>query len=286
MVHQWHGTVELIRQALAEDGAMADVTTALLPPGLTARAVMLAKEPGVLAGVEVALEAFRQADPTLRCQAVCADGDHLEPGQGVAIIEGRTDGILRAERTALNFVQRMSGVATATNAMVAAVAGLPATIVDTRKTVPGWRLLDKYAVRMGGGRNHRMTLADGVLLKDNHIAAMAQSGVGLSGLIREAKAQAPHTVRVEVEVESLGQAREALEAGADILMLDNMDLATMRQAVQLCEGRALTEASGGITLERVRQVAETGVDLISAGSITHSTRALDISLEMEPGSPK
>ena len=279
MVHQWHGTVELIRQALAEDAAMADVTTALLPPYLAGRATMLAKGPGVLAGVEVALEVFRQADPSLHCQALCSDGDRLEPGQDLAFIEGRLDGILRAERTALNFVQRMSGVATATSAMVAAVAGLPATIVDTRKTVPGWRLLDKYAVRMGGGRNHRMNLADGVLIKDNHIAAMARMGVGLPDLVRRAKAEAPHTVRVEVEVESLDQAQEALDAGADILLLDNMDLAAMRQAVQLCEARALTEASGGITLERVRQIAETGVDLISAGGITHSAKALDISLE-------
>ena len=280
MLHQWHGTVALIRQALAEDEAMADATTALLPTHLTGRAVMRAKSPGVLAGVEVALEVFRQTDPSLHCQALSSDGDNVEPGQNLATIEGHLGSILRVERTALNFVQRMSGVATATNAMVAAVAGLPATIVDTRKTVPGWRLLDKYAVRMGGGHNHRMNLSDGVLIKDNHIAAMARAGVGLAGLVRQAKAQAPHTVRIEVEVETLDQAQEALDAGADILLLDNMDLATMRRAVQLCKGRAITEASGGITLETVRGVAETGVDLISAGSITHSAKALDISLDV------
>jgi nicotinate-nucleotide pyrophosphorylase (carboxylating) len=280
MLHQWHGTIDLIRRALAEDEAIADVTTALLPPDLIGRAVIRAKSPGVLAGVQVALEVFYQVDPDAHCEALSADGDHVEPGQTLATIEGGLDGILRAERTALNFIQRMSGVATATNAMVQAVAGLSATIVDTRKTVPGWRLLDKYAVRMGGGHNHRMNLSDGVLIKDNHIAAMARAGIGISALVRQAKAEAPHTVRVEVEVESLEQAKEALDAGADILMLDNMDLTTMRRAVQLCKGKALTEASGGITLETVRKVAETGVDLISTGSITHSARALDISLDL------
>ena len=280
MLHQWHGTIDLIRRALAEDDAMADVTTSLVPPDLVGQAAIRAKSPGVLAGVQVALEVFYQVDPDVHCEALSADGDHVEPGQTLATIEGHLDSILRAERTALNFVQRMSGVATATNTMVQAIAGLPALIVDTRKTVPGWRLLDKYAVRMGGGRNHRMNLSDGVLIKDNHIAAMSREGLGIGALVRQARAEAPHTVRIEVEVETLEQAQEALDAGADILMLDNMDLATMRRAVQLCEGKALTEASGGITLKTVRKVAEMGVDLISAGSITHSAHALDISLDI------
>jgi nicotinate-nucleotide pyrophosphorylase (carboxylating) len=282
MLHRWHGTIELIQRALAEDEAMADVTTALLPPGLDGRSVMLAKEPGVLAGVEVALEVFRQVDPSVRCQPLTSDGDHVEPGQQVALIQGSLDGILRAERTALNFVQRMSGVATATNAFVQAVAGTRAIVIDTRKTVPGWRLLDKYAVRMGGGRNHRMSLADGVLIKDNHIAAATAAGMSLAELVRKAMAEAPHMVRVEVEVETVEQAQEALAAGVDILLLDNMDLDTMRRVVEMCHGSAITEASGGITLNTVRGVAETGVGLISTGAITHSVRALDISLETNP----
>ena len=282
MMHRWPATVELITRALAEDDAMADVTTALLMADSTGCGVMVAKQPGVLAGIEVGLEVFRQVDPSLECRALAADGDHVEPGQRLASVGGRLDGVLRAERTALNFVQRMSGVATATNALVQAVAGLPAAVVDTRKTVPGWRLLDKYAVRMGGGRNHRMSLADGVLIKDNHIAGMAMQGVGLAELVRQARLHAPHTLRVEVEVESLDQALEAMEAGADILLLDNMAPEAMRQVVEQCRGRVLTEASGNVTLETVRSVAETGVDLISAGSITHSVRALDISLEVTP----
>ena len=272
----------LIQLALAEDEAMADITTPLLPAGLTGISSMVAKAPGVLAGVDVAMEVFRQMDPDLRCETLAADGDQVAPGQGLAVVQGSLSSILRAERTALNFVQRMSGVATATRALVQAVAGLSVAIADTRKTVPGWRVLDKYAVRMGGGRNHRMHLADGVLIKDNHIAAMASAGVSLADLVRKAKAQVPDRVRIEVEVETEEQATQALEAGADILLLDNMDLDTMRAVVGLCRGRATTEASGGITLDTVRAVAETGVDFLSTGSITHSVHALDISLETSP----
>ena len=282
MLYQWHGTIELIQRALAEDEVMADPTTALLPADLPGRSVMVAKDFGVLAGVDVALEVFRQVDPSVQCEASVSDGAGLEPGQELATIEGRLDGILRAERTAINFVQRMSGIATATHALVQAVAGTPAIIIDTRKTMPGWRLLDKYAVRMGGGRNHRMNLADGVLIKDNHIAAAASMGMGLTEFVRKARADSSHTIRVEVEVETVDQAKEALEGGADILLLDNMDVATMSQVVGMCEGRASTEASGGITLETVWEIAETGVDLISSGSITHSVKALDISLDTSP----
>ncbi len=282
MLHQWHGTIELIQRALAEDEVMADPTTALLPPDLPGRSVMVAKDFGVLAGVEIALEVFCQMDPSVQCEASVSDGAGLKPGQELATIEGRLDGILRAERTAINFVQRMSGIATATHALVQAVVGTKAIIIDTRKTMPGWRLLDKYAVRMGGGRNHRMNLADGVLIKDNHIVAAASMGMGLTEFVRKARADSSHTIRVEVEVETVEQAREALEGGADILLLDNMGVATMRQVVAMCKGRASTEASGGITLETVREVAETGVDLISSGNITHSVKALDISLDTSP----
>ena len=233
----------------------------------------------------MAFQVFREIDRTLECHAVLPDGARVEPRQCLGIVKGRLSSILRAERTALNFVQRLSGVATATRAFVDAVAGLPATIVDTRKTPPGWRLLDKYAVRVGGGRNHRMNLADGVLIKDNHIAAMASRGVGITELVRQARARSPHTVRIEVEAETPEQVQQALEGGADIVMLDNMDPETMRQAVDMCRGKALTEASGGITLETVRRVAETGVALISTGSITHSVHAMDISLSVVPGAP-
>ena len=285
MLHQWHETIELIQRALAEDAAMADVTSSVLPGDLTGEAALESGERGVLAGLEVALRVFQEVDPSLACQAVLPDGARVEPRQCLGIVKGRLSSILRAERTALNFVQRISGVATATRAFVDAVAGLPAIIVDTRKTPPGWRLLDKYAVRVGGGRNHRMNLADGVLIKDNHIAAMATRGVGITELVRQVRARSPHTVRVEVEAETLEQVQQALDGGADIVMLDNMDPETMRQAADLCRGKALTEASGGITLETVRRVAETGVDLISTGSITHSVHAMDISLSVVPTAP-
>ncbi len=285
MLHQWHETVELIQRALAEDAAMADLTSSVLPGDLTGEAALESGDTGVLAGLEVAFRVFQEVDHTLECQAVLPDGARVEPRQCLGTVKGRLSSILRAERTALNFVQRLSGVATATRAFVDAVAGLPATIVDTRKTPPGWRLLDKYAVRVGGGRNHRMNLADGVLIKDNHIAAMASRGVGITELVRQARARSPHTVRIEVEAETLEQVQQALEGGADIVMLDNMDPKTMRQAVDMCRGKALTEASGGITLETVRRVAETGVDLISTGSITHSVHAMDISLSVVPTAP-
>ena len=286
MLHQWHGTLQLIHQALAEDEVAIDHTSALLPDDLTSEALMMPKAGGVLAGVEVSLEVFRQVDPSLETVVLVEDGSPVEPGVNVAAIRGRMSSILRAERTALNFVQRMSGIATATNQLVRAIEDLPATILDTRKTLPGWRLLDKYSVRMGGGHNHRMSTADGILIKDNHVAAMATRGESLVELVHRARAEAPHTIRVEVECDTLEQVREALEGGAELILLDNMSLEQMREGVDLCRGRALTEASGGITLDSVRDIAETGVDLISSGALTHSVKALDISLEVRPdGSP-
>ena len=190
-------------------------------------------------------------------------------------------GILRAERCALNFLQHMSGIATETARYAAAVSGTRAAIVDTRKTVPGLRTLQKYAVLVGGGRNHRMDLADGVLIKDNHIAALRAREVGLAEIVRRAKEGAPHTLKVEIEVESMEEAREALDARADVILLDNMPPEEMRRVVEMIGGRALVEASGGITLESVREVAETGVDIISVGALTHSVNALNISLDLE-----
>ncbi len=280
MLHHWHGTRELIRMALAEDEVAYDPTSSLLPDDLTSEALMMPKANGVLAGVDVALEVFRETDPTLETTRLVDDGSPVERGMYVAAIRGRMSSILRAERTALNFVQRMSGIATAVNGFVRAIDGLPTQMIDTRKTLPGWRLLDKYAVRMGGGHNHRMSTGDGILIKDNHIAAMATRGESMTELIRRAKRDAAHTIRIEVECDTLDQVREAVEAGADIILFDNMTPDQMREGVAICKGRALTEASGGITIDTVRDVAETGVDLLSTGAVTHSVAALDISLEV------
>jgi nicotinate-nucleotide pyrophosphorylase (carboxylating) len=282
MLQHWHGTIQLIQQALAEDEVASDQTSALLPNDLMSEAFMMSKSDGVLAGVDIALEVWRQVDPSLETQVLVPDGIAVEQGMNVATIRGRMSSILRGERTALNFVQRMSGIATATNQLVKAIEDLPNIILDTRKTVPGWRLLDKYAVRMGGGHNHRMSTADGILIKDNHVAAMATRGESLTDLVRRAKATAPHTIRVEVECDTLEQVQEALDAGAELILFDNMTNEQMVEGVRLCKGKALTEASGGITLETVRGIAEAGVDLISSGALTHSVKALDISLEVRP----
>ncbi len=285
MIHRWHETVELIRRALAEDLVVADATTSILPGDLKGEAVLIAKQSGVVAGAEVALQVFRELDPSLETEVLTEDGSAVEKGTKLVRIHGSFASILQAERTATNFMQRLSGIATATRAYVDAIADLPAVLIDTRKTLPGWRHLDKYAVRVGGGHNHRMNLADGVLIKDNHIEAMALRGVGLTELVRMAREKASHTIRVEVEVETLAQVPQALDGGADIILLDNMDQDTMRQAIALCKGRVLTEASGNITLENIRAIAETGVDLLSSGSLTHSARALDISLDVTPITP-
>ncbi len=277
--------LSLIDAALTEDQAFNDPTTlALIPPEVIGSGMLRAKASGVLAGGPVAAAVFRRIDPQLEVSLLLDDGAALEPGTDIASVNGSAAAILRAERTALNFLQRMSGIATATAAYVRAAAGTGARIVDTRKTAPGHRYLDKYSVRMGGGYNHRLNLADGILIKDNHLAARAALEEPLAAVVRRAIATASHTIRVEVEVESLAQVQEAVEAGAHIIMLDNMTPALMRQAVGIVAGRAAIEASGGITLDTVRAVAETGVDLISIGGLTHSPDALDISLDLEfPG---
>ena len=271
-----------IDRALEEDSVGADVTTnSLIPPHLEARAFLVPKEPGILAGLEVAAETFRRVDPNLVYTQKLLDGDRVEGGEIVATISGSMASILTAERTALNFLQRMSGIATLTDQYIQAVKGTSSSITDTRKTVPGLRLLDKYAVSIGGGLNHRMSLADGVLIKDNHLAALQAEGIDLGQAIKRARARAPHTVKIEVEVESIEAAIAAANAGADIVMLDNMSPTDMRTAVDQIAAHCTVEASGGITLANVAEVAQSGVDIISIGALTHSPRALDISLDYE-----
>ena len=272
----------LIDAAVAEDQTFNDPTTqAVVPPEIRGTGMLRAKAVGVLAGVDVAIVVFQRVDPTLEVKAILEDGAPLSPGDDIAVVRGSAAGILRAERIALNFMQRMSGIASDTNRYVRAVAGLNARIVDTRKTVPGHRYLDKYSVRMGGGYNHRLNLADGILIKDNHIQANRFREMGLKDVIQLALASASHTIKVEVEVETMEQVAEALEAGAHIIMLDNMSVPEMADAMLVIGDQAIVEASGGITYDTVRAVAETGVDLISIGGLTHSVDALDISLDLE-----
>ena len=271
----------VVDRALAEDLAGGDPTTAsIIAPDVQDRGVIVARSEGVLAGVDVARLVFQRVDSGLEFKSLMADGSKLEPESFVAEVEGPVSSTLRAERTALNFLQHLSGVATETARYVKAVESSRARILDTRKTLPGLRVLEKYAVRIGGGRNHRMNLGDGILVKDNHIVAARRSGLDLGDVVRKARNSGPHTLRIEVEVEDLDEARQALDAGADILLLDNMGLEQMAEAVRLAQGRALTEASGGIKLENVADVAATGVDLISVGSLTHSAKALDLSLDL------
>lgn len=271
-------TMRLIELALAEDLSGGDVTSmATIPADLLAHAAVVVKAPGVVAGLDVAAAVCAAVDPALRWQCDLVDGTTVIVGTTIATISGAARSVLMAERTLLNFLQRLSGIATLTARYVAELNGTGARLVDTRKTTPGWRVLEKAAVRAGGGDNHRFNLGDGVLIKDNHLAL---GGHDVASAVRRARAAAPHTVKIEVEVEDLAGVHAALTANADIIMLDNMPLELMREAVQIVAGRALVEASGGITLQRIRAVAETGVDLISCGAITHSAVALDISLDI------
>jgi nicotinate-nucleotide pyrophosphorylase (carboxylating) len=265
----------LIRSALEEDIGAGDVTTAAVLTGAeagTARAV--AKADMVLAGIDVFRRTFLLLDPDVRFTGYIEDGREIKRGEILTELSGRLASILTAERTALNFLQRMSGIATTTRRYVQAVAGTPARILDTRKTAPGLRVLDKYAVRMGGGGNHRFALYDGVLIKDNHISAAG----GVTPAIQRARKKISHTLKIEVEVKNIGEVREALLSGADAVMLDNMTPEAMSEAVRFIGGRVPVEASGNVTLANVRQIAETGVDFISVGALTHSVAAADISL--------
>ena len=241
----------------------------------------MAKARGILAGIEVARGVLLRVDPELKVESLIKDGTRVEPGDIIATVSGRTISILKAERVAINFLQRLSGIASETARYVAETDDLAAKIYDTRKTTPGLRLLEKYAVRMGGGQNHRFHLGDGILIKDNHLAALHALGLSLKDIIAKAKQNAPSGLKVEVEVTSAQEAQEAVEAGADIIMLDNMNPEEMRRVVSLITSEVKTEASGGITLANVRAAAMTGVDIISIGALTHSPQALDISLELE-----
>jgi nicotinate-nucleotide pyrophosphorylase (carboxylating) len=271
----------IIDRALAEDVAWGDVTTqALVPPNQRACARAIMKRGGVLAGGAIFVQTFRTLDPALRADVCVPDGARVEPGTVVVEIEGRAAAILSAERVALNLLQRMCGIATATATYVEAVAGYPVRVIDTRKTAPGLRLLDKYAVRVGGGSNHRYNLADALLIKDNHLAVAHRAGLSITDVLAQVRARVSPFLKIEVEVESVQAAADAAAAGADFVLLDNMDPPTMAEAVRAVAGRALVEASGGITLDSIREVAATGVDLISSGALTHSVRALDISLEV------
>jgi len=268
---------EDVRRALAEDVGPGDLTAALVPAGRRARAVLLAREAGVLAGAPWFEEAFRQAAAGTRIEWRLADGEGFAPGTALARLEGPARGMLTAERTALNFLQLLSGTATLARRYVEAVAGTRARILDTRKTVPGLRAAQKYAVRCGGAHNHRMGLHDAVLVKENHIAAAGS----IAAAIEAARRLAPRAP-LQVEVEDLAGLEEALAAGAPSILLDNFGLETLREAVRLAAGRAELEASGGVTLETVRAVAETGVDRISVGALTKDVRAIDLSLRFEP----
>ena len=270
---------QIIQRALLEDIGSSDVTTeAIVDPKRRGKAELLAKEDIVLAGLPVFVRVFRQLSSEMGFEHYFRDGERVPAGERISLISGPVSAMLQAERTALNFLQRMSGIATLARKFVDRIGTRKVRIVDTRKTVPGLRLLDKYAVRMGGGANHRLGLFDGVLIKDNHIAA--------AGSIKEAidlaRDKVPHTLKIEVEVEDLDGVKAAVDAGADVVLLDNMSPAIMKEAVKLTEGRVMLEASGNINMDNIEEVAQTGVHIISIGALTHSVRAVDLSLEIIP----
>lgn len=270
-----------VEAALAEDlGLAGDITTnALLPASARAKAVFAARRPGVISGLPVAAAAFAALDPLVKFTALAADGDKVDARSAVATVEGPARAILSGERVALNFLGRMSGIATLTRAYADKIAGTRAHIADTRKTTPGLRAFEKYAVRCGGGVNHRVGLFDAILIKDNHIAAAG----GIAPALKAARAHAGHLVKIEIEVDTLDQLEEVLRTPADVVLLDNMSPGQLRTAVKLVAGRMITEASGGVSLETVRDIAETGVDLISVGALTHSAPVLDLGLDFETG---
>jgi nicotinate-nucleotide pyrophosphorylase (carboxylating) len=268
----------IVKQALLEDIQNGDITSeAIFNDNFTARGVFIAKATGVLAGTQVVSEVFQQLDAEIICRKALSDGSRLNPGTEIAVWQGPVKSLLTGERVALNFLQRLSGIAAQTAELVELTRDYPVKIVDTRKTTPGLRMLEKYAVRMGGGCNHRFNLADAVLIKDNHIAACGS----IKEAVRRAKNYIPHTMTIEVEVENRSQVEEALEAKADIIMLDNMSVPEMAAMVKLINHRAIVEASGNINKKTIREIAATGVDIISVGALTHSVKALDISLDID-----
>ncbi len=274
---------DAVRRALTEDVGTGDVTTlACVPADRMARAQIRAREPLVLAGIAFAIQAFHDESPNVRIESVRKDGDWLAPGDVALQVNGPARALLTGERVALNFVQHLSGIATATARFVDAIAGTGARILDTRKTTPGWRRFEKYAVACGGGTNHRTGLFDLVLIKDNHLAALAgEAPNAIAAAVSRARRSWP-ALQVEVEVDTLEQLDQAVGAGADIILLDNMGLEELRDAVRRVAGRAKTEASGGVKLDRVRAIAETGVDFISVGGITHSAPSVDLGLDFIP----
>ena len=272
----------IVLAALEEDGAHDDVTTrALVQPDQWGAGVIIAKDDGIIAGLPVAAAAMTALDHEVAFDTLVADGDRVSAGARLAEIEGNLASLLVAERVALNFLQRLSGVATLAREFVDAVVGTKAIILDTRKTTPGLRQLERYAVRCGGGQNHRFNLASGVLIKDNHIAAVRSRGIDdLSDVVTLARNVVPHTMKIEIEVTNLAMLKEAIEGGADIILLDNMTVEEIRACVEFVAGRALLEASGNVTLDNVRAIAATGVDYISVGRLTHSAPSLDISFDV------
>ncbi|PYE43741.1 carboxylating nicotinate-nucleotide diphosphorylase [Paenibacillus barcinonensis] len=272
--------IETIKGWLREDVGAGDVTTSVtIPTGSESKAVIHAKDQGIIAGMPIAELVFQVVDPALRFTAKVSDGDAVNPGTILAVVEGSTHSLLTGERLALNLLQRMSGIATRTRSYVDALEGLKTRLVDTRKTTPGHRLLEKYAVRVGGGANHRFGLYDAVMIKDNHIKGAG----GITEAVHRARTVIPHTMTIEVETENLAQVQEALHAGADIIMLDNMQPDRMREAVALIREQAShvkVEASGNVSLQTIRGIAETGVDVISVGRLTYSFESLDISLDL------
>lgn len=272
-------TTAIVAAALQEDDTKHDITTAAtILSNRRARCRLVARQTGVVSGLALACEAFEQLDPAVTIRVERADGSLIRPETPVLFLSGHARGLLSAERVALNFVQRLSGISTMTARYVAAVAGTGAQILDTRKTTPLLRRLEKYAVRAGGGLNHRMDLSAAVLIKDNHLAAV-EGDINLA--VKRARSVAPAGIKVEVECDNLEQVQTAIDAGADVILLDNMGLLDLREAVKLVNGRAVTEASGGVTLETVRQIAETGVNWISVGALTHSAPALDLALDFD-----
>jgi nicotinate-nucleotide pyrophosphorylase (carboxylating) len=271
----------VVEPALAEDAPWGDVTSELLiPADATATAVLSAREPGVFSGGTVFAATMTAVDPALSISLTRADGEIFETGATLVTVTGNARSILRAERVALNLVQRMSGIATLTGRYVAEVRGTAARVVDTRKTTPGLRALERHAVRSGGGHNHRFSLSDAVLAKDNHLAVLVAGGQDLTGALRDARARLSHTTHFEVEVDRVDQIEPVISAGIDTIMLDNFSLDELREGVALVAGRALVEASGNVTLDTIRAIAETGVDIISVGALTHSVRALDFGLDV------
>ena len=274
---QTQTVTSLIQTALNEDIGSGDITTDnLIDPELTGRGVLIAKEPLVLAGMDIARQVFHHLDTRIEFEALLSDGDSAATGDTLARIKGNLATLLKGERTALNFLQRLSGIATHVAAHVRLLEGKPVRLVDTRKTTPGWRVLEKYAVRVGGAHNHRMGLYDGVLIKDNHIAAFGS----VAGSIRHIRKSVSHLVKIEVEVSTLTEVTQALEAGADVIMLDNMSHEDVKMAVTMIQHAALVEVSGNVTRVELPDLADTGVDIISIGALTHGARSVDISMRI------